>query len=187
MIREKLERGEFVITAELCPPKGPDVRVFVDKARLLKGIVDIYIPDMRYSSNEMAERYSFLPDYVSYNREAVRIMYRQVGDLLVEDGIAKRGLIIRHLVLPNRIAGTGETMRFIRDEISPNVHISLMGQYFPVFNASCYPEINRQITEEEYKEALDVMLGLGLENGWCQDVPTETDRSTYLGVNFSSL
>lgn len=153
---------------------------------LLKGIVDIYLPDMRYSSNEMAEKYSSLVDYVSYNRDAVRIMYQQAGELVVENGIAKKGLIIRHLVLPDDIAGTQETMRFIMDEISQNVHISLMGQYYPVYKANAYPEIDRQITQKEYEDALDIMLSLGLTNGWCQDIP-DIDRSTYLGVNFSSL
>lgn len=142
---------------------------------LLKDMVDIYLPDMRYSSDEMAMKYSSLPNYVHYNREAVKIMYKQ-GDL-----------IIRHLVLPNGIAGTREIMEFIRNELSPDVHISLMGQFYPVFNASQYPEINRQITKAEYQEALDIILDLGLENGWCQEIPSRLERSPFLGVNFPPM
>lgn len=154
---------------------------------LLKGIIDIYLPDMRYSNNEMAFKYSSLPDYVSYNRKAVKLMYEQVGDLIIEDGIAKRGLIIRLLVLPNNIAGTRDTMKFIKEEISPNVHISLMSQYYPVFKANQYPGLVRQIAEKEYEDALNMMLDLGLDNGWCQDTPSSVDRTSLLGVNFSSL
>lgn len=151
---------------------------------LLKGIVDIYLPDMRYGNNEMAMKYSSLPDYVSYNRKAVKKMHEQVGDLVMENGIAIRGLLIRHLVLPNNITETREILKFIRDEISQDTYISLMGQYYPVFKANQYPEINRQITEKEYEEAVNIMLNLGLENGWCQEKPTQKDRNTFLGVNF---
>lgn len=151
---------------------------------LLNGIIDIYLPDMRYSNNEMAERYSELKDYVTYNRNAVKIMYKQAGDLVMEDGIAKKGLIIRHLVLPNGIAGTEETMKFIKDEISPSTYISLMSQYYPVYKAGEYQELNRQITVKEYEEAVNIMSDLGLENGWIQEMPTDEDRSDYFGVNF---
>lgn len=154
---------------------------------LLKDIVDIYLPDMRYGDNKMAEKYSSLPDYVSYNKKAVKMMHEQAGDLIIENSIAKKGLLIRHLVLPNGIAGTKEIMRFIKEEISPNTYISLMSQYYPVFEAYKYPEINRQITRREYQEATDIMLEFGLENGWCQEPPSESDRDSLLGENFEPI
>lgn len=154
---------------------------------VLDGIIDIYLPDMRYSKNEFAVKYSGLPEYVSYNRNAVKVMFRQVGNLVLEDGIAKRGLIIRHLVLPNGQAGTRETMKFIKNEISPGVYISLMGQYYPVFKANQYPEINRCITQPEYESAIDVLCELGLKNGWCQEKHTGTDRKKFLGANFPNV
>lgn len=154
--------------------------------QILEGVIDIYLVDMRYSNDRLAMKYSELPDYVYYNRKAVKIMYNQVGDLIIENGIAKRGLIIRCLVLPNRISGIKETMRFIRNDISSQTHISLMSQYYPVFKSSQYPEINRKIKQSEYEEAVDVMYKLGLVNGWCQDKHTKRDRSKFLGVNFQS-
>lgn len=171
---------QIIIAIKIARDKGLSIPIVYntsgyelpDTLRLLNGIVDIYLPDMRYSRDEIAVRYSSLPNYVYYNREAVKIMYKQ-GDL-----------IIRHLVLPNGIAGTRETMEFIRNKLSADVHISLMGQFYPVFNASQYPEINRQITEQEYEEALNIMLGLGLENGWSQDIPSASERASFLGVNF---
>jgi len=152
--------------------------------KLLEGIVDIYLPDMRYSNDAAAQKYSSLPDYVSYNREAVKIMYQQVGDLQIKDGIATRGLIIRHLVLPNDIAGSRDTLTFIKNELSPAVAVSVMGQYYPLFQASRYPELNRQPTAAEYEPVLALVDELGLVNGWCQEIPDETDRNRFLGENF---
>jgi len=136
---------------------------------LLDGIVDIYLPDMRYADEHVAFQLSGVGDYVARNREAVREMARQVGELqLDEDGIAKRGLIIRHLVLPDGLAGTQETFRFIAEEISPTTSLSVMAQYFPAYLASEHPLLGRSITIEEYASASDWLEEHGLENGWQQ-------------------
>lgn len=138
--------------------------------KLLDGIVDIYLPDMRYADNNLAIKYSGSPDYPEYNQEAVRQMYRQSGIAKIDkEGIIKRGLIIRHLVLPNNISGTDKVMRFIRDELSPDTYISLMSQYFPCYKAGQLPEISRRITDEEYEEAKGIMQSYGLNNGWLQE------------------
>lgn len=150
----------------------------------LRGLIDIYLPDMRYSDNLNAIKYSSLPDYVKFNREAVKEMYKQVGDLILEDEVAKKGLIIRLLVLPNNIAGIRDTMKFIAEKVSPNTYISLMSQYYPVYKADGHPEINRQITKREYEEALEAMEEFGLKNGWIQESPSEKDREHFLGTNF---
>jgi len=143
----------------------------METLRLLDGIVDIYLPDMRYSDNAAAMKYSIAPDYPEINRAAIKEMYRQVGNLVLdEEGIAKQGLIIRHLVLPGNIAGTEGVMKFLAGEISKDVTISLMSQYFPAYRARKFNEINRRITTEEYEKAYQIMLKYGLENGWIQNL-----------------
>jgi putative pyruvate formate lyase activating enzyme len=142
----------------------------LETLRLLDGIVDIYLPDMRYNDNAIALRYSIAPHYVEINRAAIREMYRQVGNLVIdEEGIAKRGLIIRHLVLPGGLSGTEGVMKFLAEEISRDVYISLMSQYFPAYKANEFPEINRRITEAEYDAAYDSKMRYGLKNGWVQE------------------
>jgi putative pyruvate formate lyase activating enzyme len=142
----------------------------IEALRLLDGIVDIYMPDMRYSDPEVALRYSIAPDYPEVNRAAVKEMYRQVGNLVLDkEGIAKRGLIVRHLVLPNGLSGTEEIMRFLAEEISKDVSISLMSQYFPAYRALDVKELSRRITADEYEQAWKSMQKHGLENGWVQE------------------
>lgn len=137
--------------------------------RLLDGIVDIYMPDMRYADDAAALTFSIVPHYPEINRAAVREMFRQVGDLVTnEDGIAKRGLIIRHLVLPGGLSGTEKIMKFLAEEISKEVYISLMSQYFPAYKANNIKGLSRKISEEEYEEACRIMEKYGLENGWVQ-------------------
>lgn len=142
----------------------------VKTLRLLEGVVDIYLPDMRYSDNDVANRYSLAQGYLEVNRAAVKEMYRQVGNLVTDqNGIAKRGLIVRHLVLPNRLSGTDEVMRFLSEEISKEVYVSLMDQYFPTYRAAEFKELSRRITSKEYEDACFSMESHGLENGWLQE------------------
>ncbi len=142
----------------------------VDALRLLDGVVDIYLPDIKYSDNEVAKKLSRAKSYVEINRAALKEMHRQVGDLVVdENGIAVRGLIVRHLVLPNELAGTKEAMEFLAREISPNTVVSLMSQYFPAHKAYDFPEIARTITAEEYLKAIKYMEEAGLKRGWIQE------------------
>ncbi|MCK9417846.1 MAG: radical SAM protein [Nitrospirae bacterium] len=142
----------------------------LEALRLLDGIVDIYLPDMRYSDDAMALRYSAAPHYPEINRAAIREMFRQVGNLeLDEKGVAQRGLIIRHLVLPGGLSGTDGVMKFLAEEISKDVYISLMSQYFPAYKANEYKELNRRINEEEYDKAYDIKMRCGLKNGWVQE------------------
>jgi putative pyruvate formate lyase activating enzyme len=142
----------------------------LEALRLLEGIIDIYLPDMRYSDNRVAKRLSSAEDYVQVNREAVREMFRQVGNLITdEEGIAKKGLIIRHLILPNDLAGSKKTFRFIAEEISDEIHVSLMSQYFPSFKASENVSIDRKITPEEYELTKESFFESGLTWGWRQE------------------
>jgi putative pyruvate formate lyase activating enzyme len=138
--------------------------------RLLDGIIDIYLTDMRYGDDENALKYSQAPQYTYYNQEAVREMYRQVGECEFEgNGIIKKGLIIRHLVLPQDICGTQKIMQFISGNLSKKVYISLMSQYQPYYQAYKYPGLSRRISQQEYQQAIDCLNKYGLENGWTQD------------------
>jgi putative pyruvate formate lyase activating enzyme len=142
----------------------------VDALELLDGVVDIFLPDMKYAAEEPAVSFSSAPNYREINRAAVREMFRQVGQLqLDEEGVALRGLIIRHLVLPGGQAGSRETLRWIADNPGMETHVSLMRQYFPAHLATGMPGINRKITDEEYAEAVEALEEAGLENGWVQE------------------
>jgi putative pyruvate formate lyase activating enzyme len=138
--------------------------------RLLDGIVDIYLPDMRYADTQMSIKYSNAPDYPKYNQASVKEMHRQVGVADIDDeGIIKRGVVIRHLVLPDKISGTEKTMKFISEELSKETYISLMSQYAPYYKAHEFHDISRRVTFEKYEEARKIMHKYGLYNGWTQD------------------
>jgi len=135
----------------------------LEMLRLLDGIIDIYMPDMKYADESLGRRYSKVPDYPRANQAAVREMHHQVGDLqLDERGLAVRGLLVRHLVLPNNLAGTDQIVRFLADEISPQTYLNLMNQYRPAYRADRYPELTRPVAAEEYRRALEMARVVGL-------------------------
>jgi len=143
----------------------------VSVLQLLDGIVDIYLPDLKYADGAVAERLSGAPGYPDAAIAAICEMYRQVGDLEMDEGdIARRGVIVRHLVLPGNLAGSRVILRRLAEEVSPTVTISLMAQYYPAHHAATVPELTRTITVEEYEDALDAFAEAGLENGWAQEV-----------------
>jgi putative pyruvate formate lyase activating enzyme len=131
--------------------------------RLLDGIVDIYMPDMKYADAKVAEQLSGIRDYPRLNQAAVREMHRQVGDLqLDERGIATRGLLVRHLVLPARLAGTREVVRFLAREVSANTYLNVMAQYRPCYKAFDVPQLSRPLNTSEYMEAIELARRQGL-------------------------
>jgi len=135
--------------------------------RLLDGVVDIYMPDMKYADGQVAEQLSGINRYPQVNRIAVREMHRQVGDLSIDDrGVAMRGLLVRHLVLPGGLAGTRETMRFLAEEVSPNTYVNVMDQYHPCYLADRFPPLNRRVTVAEYLEAVRSARQVGLHRGF---------------------
>lgn len=138
--------------------------------KLLDGIVDIYLADMRYADDKMAEIFSSAPDYVKLNRESIIQMHKQTGTARFDDnGIMEKGLIIRHLVLPDNISGTEETMKFIAEHVSKDTFISLMSQYTPFHRAASFKQISRRLKQEEYESAQSAMEKYGLHNGWIQE------------------
>ncbi|MDD5043146.1 MAG: radical SAM protein [Patescibacteria group bacterium] len=142
----------------------------LDSLKLLAGVVDIYLPDIKYSDNAVAGKYSRAYNYVEANRAAITEMYRQVGDLkLDKNGIAKKGLIVRHLVLPEDLAGSSASLNFLAG-LSPQIYLSLMAQYSPCHRAGEYPELNRRINSAEYEKVKNETEQLGFKNGWAQDL-----------------
>ena len=130
---------------------------------MLDGIIDIYMPDMKYSDEKIAEEFSGIKNYPSINRAAVKEMHRQVGDLEINDeGVAQRGLLVRHLVLPNRLAGTKEVVNFLAREISPNTYVNIMAQYHPCHKAFQIPSLARRISTAEFQEATELAYHAGL-------------------------
>ncbi len=135
----------------------------VETLELLDGIVDIYMPDIKYSDERIAEQLSGIKDYPEVNRAAVKEMHRQVGDLQIdEQGVAWRGLLVRHLVLPNRLAGTQEVVRFLAQEVSTNTYLNIMAQYRPCHKAFDIPLLARPVLREEFSEAVDLAHQQGL-------------------------
>ena len=136
----------------------------VETLRLLEGIVDIYMPDFKYWDEKIALKLSKVPRYPQVARAAIKEMHRQVGDLeLDEEFIAKRGLIIRHLVLPGGLSGTEEILNWIAQELSPHTYVNIMDQYYPCGDAWKYPPLDRRITKEEYERALLAAKKAGLK------------------------
>ena len=131
--------------------------------RLLDGIIDIYMPDMKYGDSTKARDFSHVRNYVEVNRAAVREMHRQVGDLVMdEQGIAERGLLVRHLVLPENVSGTDEVLGFVAEKISPDTYINLMDQYRPCYRADEDPPLDRRIARTEFEQAKAWAVDLGL-------------------------
>ncbi|RKY31328.1 MAG: radical SAM protein [Candidatus Omnitrophota bacterium] len=153
--------------------------------KLLEGIIDIYMPDMRYGDAQSAVKYSNAPDYPVYNQNAVKEMHNQVGVAKInKEGIIYKGLIIRHLVLPQGISGTDKIMQFISRELSKESFVSLMSQYFPCYKAGELREVNRRISYEEYEQAKKIMHGYGLYNGWTQEAG---GLERFAGINIKSI
>jgi putative pyruvate formate lyase activating enzyme len=146
----------------------------VEVLRLLDGIVDIYLPDLKYADSDAGFQFSKVRDYATHARNAIKEMHRQMGDELVfgEDGMLQRGLLIRLLVLPNGMADIGENLRWIRDELSPRTAISLMAQYYATNKAATDPRyilLSRRISEGEWFEAVSLLDELGMEEGFMQE------------------
>ena len=138
--------------------------------KLLDGIVDIYLPDAKYADNTIAKRISGFSRYVDFNRDALIEMFNQVGNIRTnEEGIAVKGLLVRHLILPEDMSGTDDVLKFLSESISPDIYISLMDQYFPAYKAVKHKKLSRRIYKDEYNNALDSFNRHGLHNGWIQE------------------
>ena len=143
----------------------------IETLKLLEGYIDIYLPDLKYYYNEIGEKYSNVNNYFEVATKAIKEMYRQVGTPQLDDkGIMQKGLMIRHLVLPNNIENSKRVLKWIKENIDNNVYVSIMAQYFPTYKAKNVEELNRKLTRQEYEEIENYLYNLDLENGYIQEL-----------------
>ncbi len=144
----------------------------MEALQILDGVIDIYMPDAKYSNKDVSKKYSSAPDYFEVSRETLKEMHRQVGDLKIAKGIAQRGLLIRHLVMPEGLSGSGKMFDFIVKELSPDTYVNIMAQYYPCHQAFKFPKISRRITHREYVDTLKLAKEKGLRGGFKQVLKT---------------
>jgi len=144
----------------------------VEILKELEGIIDVYMPDAKYATPEISGKYCEVPDYPEINRAALLEMKRQTGDLKMKNGLAQRGILVRHLVLPGEIENSKRVLKWLFENLG-NVYLSLMSQYHPCYKAVGHPVIGRRLKEEEYEEVLDFAGGLGFTNGYRQEIENE--------------
>ena len=143
----------------------------IETLKLLEGYIDIYLPDLKYSENELGEKYSNVKNYFEVATTAIKEMYRQVGNLKCDkNGIAKKGVIIRHLVLPNHIENSKKVLSWIKNNLPQDVYVSVMNQYFPIYKAKNIKDLNRKITKREMKKIEEFIYSTDLKNGYIQDI-----------------
>ena len=152
----------------------------VDTLKLLEGYIDVYLPDLKYYDNELGKKYSKIDNYFDIATKAIKEMYRQVGPTKInESGIIQRGVMIRHLVLPNNIENSRNILKWIKENIDEKVYINIMAQYFPTYKAKEDEVLNRKLTKREYEEIENYVYELGIENGYMQELG-EHEESMYL-------
>ena len=143
----------------------------VETLKMLEGYIDIYLPDLKYFYDELGKEYSKVNNYFEVATKAIKEMYRQVGTPQLDDnGIMKKGLMIRHLILPNQVENSKQVLKWIKENIDNNVFVSIMAQYFPTYKAKEIEGLNRKLTKEEYEEVENYLYDLDLENGYIQEL-----------------
>ena len=149
----------------------------IETLKSLEGFIDVYLPDLKYYYEEIALKYSNIKNYFEIAINAIKEMYRQVGvPRFNKKGMITKGLIIRHLVLPNNLENTKKVLEWIKENIDKDVYVSVMTQYFPTYKANEYSEINRKLTKEEYQEIEDYIYKLDIQNGYMQDYSDENEE-----------
>ncbi len=145
--------------------------------KMLEGYIDVYLPDLKYYSNELSKKYSNVENYFEIAVEAIKEMQKQVGNpIFDENGIIKRGVIIRHLILPNHILNTKKILKYIKENFNEETYISVMSQYFPTYKAKNNSSINRKLTKKEYKEVEEYLYLLNLKNGYIQELGRDEEE-----------
>jgi len=143
----------------------------VETLKMLEGYIDIYLPDLKYYYNELGEQYSNVSDYFEIATKAIKEMYRQVGaPIISNNGMMQKGLMIRHLVLPNNIENSKQILKWIKENMDNNVYVSVMAQYFPTYKAKNVDKLSRKLTRQEYEEIEKYLYKLDLENGYIQEL-----------------
>lgn len=143
----------------------------IETLKMLEGYIDIYLPDLKYAENELGKKYSNVNNYFEIATKAIKEMIRQVGTTKIDkNGIIQKGVIIRHLVLPNKIQNSKKVLRWIKDNLPENIYVSVMAQYFPSYKAKENIELNRKLTQKEWSEIEDFIQELYIENGYIQEL-----------------
>ena len=143
----------------------------VETLKLLEGYIDIYLPDLKYAENELGIKYSKVENYFEYATSAIKEMYRQVGNIECDkNGIVRKGVIIRHLVLPNHIENSKKVLRWIESNMPQEIYVSIMNQYFPTYKAKEIDDLKRKLTKREMKKIEDFVYSINLKNGYIQDL-----------------
>ena len=143
----------------------------ISTIKLLKGYIDVYLPDLKYAENDLGKKYSKVENYFEIASSAIKEMYNQVGKIeFDEEGLIKKGLIIRHLILPNHIENSKKVLSWINSNLPKDIFVSIMAQYFPTYNAKKIKDLNRKITKNEYKRIEEFLYSLDIENGYIQDI-----------------
>ena len=151
----------------------------VETLKLLEGYIDIYLPDLKYAENNLGKQYSNINNYFEIATKAIKEMYRQVGNIeFDENGIAKKGIIIRHLVMPNHVENSKKVLQWIKDNMPDDIFVSVMNQYFPTYKAKEFKDINRKLTNREMKKIEEFIYSLNFKNGYIQD--TEKNEQQYV-------
>ena len=158
----------------------------IETLKKLEGYIDVYLPDLKYYDEELALKYSNIKDYFNTATEAIKEMYRQVGyPIFNENGMITKGVIIRHLVLPNNIENSKKVLKWIYDNLDRRIYVSVMTQYFPTYKAKEFKEINRKLSKLEYNEIEKYIYELGIENGYMQDFSEENEEQYVPKWNFA--
>lgn len=143
----------------------------IESLKLLDGLVDIYLPDLKYYYNKLGKKYSNVDKYFEIATNAILEMYRQVGNIQIDsNGILQKGVVIRHLVLPNHIENSKKVLKWIKENLNNKVFVSIMAQYFPTYKAKDIEKINRKLTKKEYQEIMEYVDSIGLDNGYVQEL-----------------
>lgn len=149
----------------------------IETIRALNGYIDVYLPDLKYAENELGKKYSKVDKYFEIATDAIKEMINQVGvPKFNNDGIIKRGVIIRHLVLPNHIENSKKVLKWIKENLPEDIFVSIMAQYFPTYKAKEYNEINRKLTKREWKQIEDYVYDIGIENGFIQELGEQEEE-----------
>ena len=149
----------------------------VETIKQLDGFIDVYLPDLKYSDDVLAQKYSNVNNYFEIAKAAIKEMERQVGSPRFNaNGMIKKGLIVRHLIMPNHIENTKNVLKWFKDNVDNDIYISIMTQYFPTYRACEYNELNRKISKSEYNEVEEYLFELGIENGYMQDFLEEDEE-----------
>lgn len=149
----------------------------IETIKLLNGYIDVYLPDLKYYTNNLSKKYSKVDNYFEIATKAIKEMYNQVGKAQFgENGLIKKGVIIRHLVLPNHIQNTKNILKWIKDNMPDDIYVSVMAQYFPTYKAKDDDLINRKLNKKEYKEVLNYLYSLDLENGYIQELGSHEEE-----------